>query len=451
MATFVRRATYRVDTAAPSQPASPATGPAPATAAPTAPDPTATAPDPAAPYKLFEGEETQARERAEAYAREQRAAGHPATVTRTRLRYQARVRIMGHPQQSAYFDRLTDAKRWASGIESAIHEGRHFKSTEARRRTLAELIDRYVRDALPRKKAKTQAPQMGQLFYWKTHLGHKTLADCTPAAIAEQRDLLKSTPIASRAESEKARAAAVERYPGPATINRYLAALSHAFTFAVKELGWTEDNPLLKVSKEKEPSGRTRFLSDEERERFLAACRQSTSPDLYPAVVLALATGARQMEIMKLTWKRVDFTRKVALLEETKNGERRILPLTGHALDLLRERAKVRRLDTDLVFPARFPARPAKPGNPIATVRPIDLRTPFETALARAKIDDFTWHDLRHTAASYLAMNGASLTEIAAILGHKTLAMVKRYSHLSEAHTASVVERMNSRMFGSAA
>jgi integrase len=287
---------------------------------------------------------------------------------------------------------------------------------------------------------------MGQLFYWKTHLGYKTLADCTPAAIAEQRDILKATPIASRAKSDQARAAASVRYPGPATVNRYLAALSHAFTYAVKELGWTDENPLLKTGKEKEPNGRTRFLSEEERDALLTACRQSISPDLYPAVVLALSTGARQMEIMRLTWKQIDLTRRVALLEETKNGERRILPLTGLALDLLRDRAKVRRLDTDLVFPARM----AKTGHPGATVRPVDLRTPFETALARAKIEDFTWHDLRHTAASYLAMNGASLTEIAAILGHKTLAMVKRYSHLSEAHTAGVVERMNRRMFGTA-
>ena len=74
----------------------------------------------------------------------------------------------------------------------------------------------------------------------------------------------------------------------------------------------------------------------------------------------------------------------------------------------------------------------------------------WHKARKRAGIDDFRWHDLRHSAASYLAMNGASLAEIAEILGHKTLAMVKRYAHLSEAHTARVVERMNERIFGSA-
>lgn len=121
---------------------------------------------------------------------------------------------------------------------------------------------------------------------------------------------------------------------------------------------------------------------------------------------------------------------------ETKNGERRVVPLAGPALALLREHAKVRRIDTDLLFPGHR-------GN-----APIDLRTPWETALKQASIEDFRWHDLRHSTVSYLAMNGASLAEIAEVLGHKTLAMVKRYAHLSEVHTARVVEQMNARIFG---
>ena len=96
-------------------------------------------------------------------------------------------------------------------------------------------------------------------------------------------------------------------------------------------------------------------------------------------------------------------------------------------------------MDSELVFPGRT-------RNP----KPVDLRTPFETALKRAGIEDFRWHDLRHTAASYLAMGGASLAEIAEILGHKTLAMVKRYAHLSDSHVAGVVERMNAKFLGDA-
>lgn len=413
MATYVKRVTYQVDVSGDN------------------------APKP----KTFEGTEARARDRAETWAQDQRAAGRTATVNRKSVRYQARVRLKGHAPQSAAFARLTDAKRWAQGIETAIHEGRHFKTTEAKRHTLDDLIARYARDVLPTKKANTQHPQMGQLAYWRRALGVLTLADCTPAAIAAQRDILASEPIKSQATPNPQ--APPRRTP--ATVNRYLAALSHVFTFAVKELGWIEDNPLTKVTKGKEPRGRVRFLSEDERDRLLSACRASTSPDLYPAVVLALSTGARQMEILGLRWGQIDLSRCVATLDDTKNGERRVLPLTGHALELLKARAKVRRIDTDLVFPGRDRPRDAT-GKP-APPAPIILRAAFDTALKRAGIENFRWHDLRHTAASYLAMNGASLAEIAEILGHKTLAMVKRYSHLSEAHTARIVERMNRQMF----
>ena len=144
----------------------------------------------------------------------------------------------------------------------------------------------------------------------------------------------------------------------------------------------------------------------------------------------------RSMEIMSLRWDQVDLNRKVITLYETKNGEIRALPLGHHAFELMKERAKVRRIDTNLVFPGTNPAKP------------ILLRTPFDKALARAGILNFRWHDLRHSCASYLAMNGASLAEIAEVLGHKTLQMVKRYAHLSHAHTSKVVESMNQKIFG---
>jgi integrase len=398
--------------------------------------------------RQYEEDNPKDKARAQAWAREQREAG--ATVSEPKpsgVRYQVRVRIKGYPGQTATFKRLTGAKRWAQATEAAIHEGRHFKTTEAKRHTLADLIDRYVRSVLPTKKDKTQEPQVAQLAWWRARIGARTLADCTPALISEQRDALAEEPIPSQLADPAKRAAAPTRKRSAATVNRYLAALSNVFTFGVKEWGWVEDNPLAKVTKCSEPRGRVRFLSEEERDRLLMACRESKSPDLYPAVVLALSTGARKMEIMGLRWGQIDLKRRVATLEDTKNGERRVLPLTGHAFDLIEARAKVRRIDTDLVFPAREPI-----GRKDATPKPIvpvDLRTPFETALKHAKIEDFRWHDLRHTAASYLAMNGASLAEIAEVLGHKTLAMVKRYAHLSEAHTASVVERMNRKMFGS--
>jgi len=190
------------------------------------------------------------------------------------------------------------------------------------------------------------------------------------------------------------------------------------------------------VSKLPEPAGRIRFLSDTERQDLLAACKHRSNEFLYPVVVLALSTGARKGEIMGLRWKDIDFDRSQATLTNTKNREIRILPLTGLAMELLRGLSRIRRIDTDLVFPHKEGAKPAR------------ISPAWKRALAESGIEDFRFHDLRHSAASYLAMNGATPSEIAAVLGHKTLQMVKRYAHLSEAHTHRVVERMNKEIFG---
>jgi integrase len=149
----------------------------------------------------------------------------------------------------------------------------------------------------------------------------------------------------------------------------------------------------------------------------------------------------RRGEIMNLTWDRVDLHRRAITLrpEDTKSQERRSAPIVGHAHEVLKELSKVRRIDTHLVFPAPVDGR--------TEPKPIDITSAWERALKKAGIEDFRFHDLRHTAASYLAMNGATLAEIAEVLGHKTLQMVKRYAHLTESHTSKVVERMNRAVF----
>ncbi|CZI81542.1 TPA: tyrosine-type recombinase/integrase [Legionella pneumophila subsp. pneumophila] len=336
--------------------------------------------------------------------------------------YRVKVRIKGFPTQQATFDRKTDARKWAQQTEVAIRERKHFKTSEAKRRTLGEMIERYIKEVIPQK-PKNSKNTILHLRWWQDELGQYSLADVSPALIAEKRDKLSSG-ITKR-----------NKLRSPSTVVRYLAALSHAFTMAVKEWGWIDDSPMRRVTKPKEPRGRVRFLSDDERNRLLEECNKSESQYLYIAVVLALSTGARKMELMGLRWKDIDFDRQVIILHETKNGERRILPLTGRALELINQLAKIRRLNCDFVFPNH------------EFTKPIDLRTPFETAVKRAGITDFRWHDLRHSCASYLAMNNASLAEIAEILGHKTLQMVKRYAHLSDAHTSKVVASMNEKIF----
>lgn len=340
--------------------------------------------------------------------------------------YRVKVRLKGNPSQSATFERLTDAKKWVQNVESDIREGRHFKTNEAKRHSLGEMIDRYLRDVLPQKSEVMQRDQYRHLQWWKEQLGHESLADVNPIRISECRDQLLRDPGGRKKKRSSA------------TVVRYMAALSHAFSVAVKEWGWIDDSPMRKVSKPKEPRGRVRYLDDDERERLLVACKESNNLSLYPIVVLALSTGARKSEILNLEWGDIDLNRDVpvAILHQTKNDERRALPLAGHALELFKDLSRVRRLDTKLLFPDSS-------GN-----KPIKIRTAWEKAMRKADVNDFRFHDLRHSAASYLAMDRASLPEIAEILGHKTLQMVKRYAHLSDQHTASVVEKMNKKIFG---
>jgi len=332
-----------------------------------------------------------------------------------RAHYRVQIRLQG-VYRSATFPTLAEARQWAYVTEGALRAQRHFPTREAAHHTLGELIERYGREVLPTKSPRTAVNQAAQLAWWRAQLGTQRLTDVTPARLAACRDQL-----------------AVSRAPG--TVNQYLASLSHACSVAVTEWAWLEVSPLRRVRHLREPRGRVRFLSEAERTRLLRACRASHNRTLYPLVVLALATGARKMELLQLTWRDVHLQRATITLQHTKNRERRTLPLADLALTEVQTLARVRRIDTPLLFP-RADGR-----------QPIDLRYAWAQALEAAQITDFRFHDLRHSAASYLAMNGASLVEIAEVLGHKTLQMVKRYAHLSVAHTAGVVARMNAAIF----
>lgn len=339
--------------------------------------------------------------------------------------YRVKVRLKGLPTQSATFTRKTDAKEWGKQTETDIKQGRYFKTAEAKKHTVAKLIERYLNDSKKRNH-KRYLDVRGMLEWWKKEIGVYLLSDVTKALIIEQREKLLSTSSSNNVEKRST-----------STVNRYMTALGHVFTLAMNEWEWIHDHPMKKISKLPEPRGRIRYLDDDERARLLLACQAIEPSHLYLLVVLALSTGARHGELIKLRWANVDLQRKVIVLHDTKNKERRVLPLVHHAFELMNQQNKVRWVNSDLVFFS--PLDPNKPWN---------SRSTWLSALKKANITNFRFHDLRHSAASYLAMNGASLAEIAEVLGHKTLSMVKRYAHLSEAHTAKVVQRMNEKIFG---
>lgn len=364
------------------------------------------------------------------------------------LRYRVQIRLRGHPPVSASFERRTDAKKWAQDTESAIRDGRYFPSHEAKRRTLADLVERYLEQIKAKRDADYYERKRRLLNWWKERIGDYTLDRCTPALIAEYRDRLLRENIGTKDKPQ---------HRSPATANRHLSALSKAFTIAVQEWHWLPDNPLRRVGKEQESPARVRYLSDDERQRLLEACRKSELPELQLIVLLALTTGMRRGEILGLRWADVDLERKLIVINKTKNRDRRSVPIVPAVAELLQAHGKVRRLDNDLVFPAR--PRKRKKGAPALAIAEKDGSTPdaqgplwfdewWYAALEAAGIEDFRFHDLRHTAASYLAMSGATTAEIAAVLGHRTLQMVKRYAHLSDQHVGAVVERMTRKYFG---
>lgn len=339
-------------------------------------------------------------------------------------RYRVLVRLKGHPAESETFDRLTDARRWAQDKESGLRDGRHRGVGESKRHTLAGAVDRYVRDVLPRKRPKTVSAQTCHFAWWRENYGHLALCDVTPQVIAEARDRLLTEPCYKKTLRTDA------------TCRRYLAALSHLFSKARREWGWVTFNPVVDVEKPRESEGRTRFLSDQERQGLLSACETSGNADLCDVVCLALCTGGRRGEIMGMTWGEVhlDLGKVIIGGARSKNKEQRVLVLSGPALEVMERRSKHRRIDTTLVFPGHFRAG--------APTRPAALTNAFLRAVKVAKLNDFKFHDCRHDFASRLAKNGASLFQIANALGHKTLAMVKRYAHLCESDVSDIVTRM---------
>lgn len=355
------------------------------------------------------------------------------TTSDGKASYRAKIRIKGFPIESATFERLTDAREWAQRIESDMKAGRHFGG--AKLHTFNELATEYERAA---RDLQSWPDRKSHLAVWQAEFGRDLLSDITQQRIARVRDKLLAgeTRYTERAtgDSEKDAKRQMGKRSGP-TVNRYLASLSACMAYGVKNLGWIERNPVERVPKSKENPGRVRFLSEEELPRLLDACRHHG--DLYLAVVLSLTTGGRQAEIMGLRWPQIDFARRVITLNQgtTKNKDARALPLSGEAFNLLQERAKVRSLKDDRVFP---PTTKEGKGR--------NLREAWERAISAAGITDFRWHDLRHTAASYLAMSGVSLVEIAKILGHRTLAMVGRYSHLDPSHVVAVGDKLAERL-----
>ena len=345
----------------------------------------------------------------------------PRTAKDGTKSYRVRVRLRGEQPRTRTFKRLTDAKAWAAKAESDLGHGAYVPMTADRRRTLADLIRKF-RDEVPKKATKPNIP--GQLEWWAEHYGYLTLDKLRPEVIAGARRKL-----AKRTKGDKPDAAPIS---GP-TVNRYLAALSMVCKWAWKELRWLPSNPVLDVSKNPENAGLVRFLSDDERKTLLQACRKSPDPNIYTAVMLALATGARYSNLRNLRWADVDLQRWTLRFEEVKNKQPRYVPIVGPAQAALQAQYDADPTGSGWVFKGGRDSAPA------------NIERIWQRVRREAGLFDVRFHDLRHTTASYLTMNGATLAEVAEALGHRTLVMAKRYSHQSGEHVRGTLQRMSDK------
>jgi integrase len=272
-----------------------------------------------------------------------------------------------------------------------------------------------------------------RLAYWTALMGEVKLRDLDSDAIADALDALAGENIRKYIGRDENNRPTFREHGrrSPATVNRYRQALASVVTWAMhKRLtpkGW--QHPVRAIRSEREANGRVRFLLPEERARLLAAARISAWPKLYLLILLAITTGARRGELLALRYRDLDLAARTAAIARTKNGEPRVLPLTDAVITEIKRHGMPH--PEALLFPGKF-----------RQSQPYAIEEAWRRCLANARVRDFRFHDLRHSCASYLAQHGAGLLEIADVLGHKSLRMTQRYSHLTVQHKANLVQRV---------
>jgi integrase len=318
--------------------------------------------------------------------------------------YRVYIKKAGVKRVSKTFDTKRLAVQFVNSIESDRSKLVSYSNTKLQIK-LSVVIDNYLSNKYKGSRLKDE---QRKLDFWTKHLGSKQV-----------RDIVKSDISTTLSHLPKQLT--------NATINRYKAAISVVFSYACSEYD-LPDNPLRHIRSLSEPRGRIRFLSDDERSRLFKAVRQSSWDKLYLLVLLAITTGARKGELVNLRWCDVDLERQTAYVATTKNGQPKVLPLTD---SVVVELSKFVQSGNSLIF-----------NSEITTDSPFCFYKQWKKVLLSADIENFRFHDLRHTTASYLAQNGASLLEIADVLGHKQIQMTKRYAHLCIDHKQRLINKV---------
>ena len=305
-------------------------------------------------------------------------------------KWQARVIRDGYPDQTKTFESKADAEKWARALESAIDKGQFVSTSEAHQTTLRDVIARYLLEVTPTMKG--AAPDTIRLkAIMRKPIAKWSLANLSATRMAAYRDeRLKEV--------------------SSGTVIRELAYLSSIINHARREWGINVQNPVQLVRKPQSPQARSRVLTDEEIGKLLHALEPQGRRSHWtkPAVQLALETAMRRGELLSLRWENINLQGRTAFLPDTKNGESRTVPLSSAAVQVLSELPKHIR---GVVIPVKF----------------FSLDAAFKRACKRAGLDAVRFHDLRRTAITRMADKLPNVIELAAVSGHKSLMVLKRY------------------------
>ena len=312
-------------------------------------------------------------------------------------------------------------------------------------RLVSHLINEYVLSSkIANKKDAWTIQQI--LNFWSAEIGHILLSELKASEISVAKSLLKDR--------------------APKTQNNYVSALCSCFNYGVKNLHWISANVVKEVAKEEVDNKIERFLSDEERVRFLEGLELSESPTLKVFAHFGLATGCRKSEALGLTWGDIDFGSNTITFNSAKRKKVCIGSKNGKLLFdrnvvqnglkngsnakviSMKNLGPLKGLLLEYKISAKFCTNsvPISPNDQL--VFPQDPRKSFETLLKNCKIDNFRYHDLRHTCASYLVQAGVELLKVAAHLGHKNIQSTLRYAHLSPKVTEETGRAVAARIYG---
>lgn len=335
-----------------------------------------------------------------------------AAITRTLAgTWKAVVRKRGWPTTIKTFRLKRDAQDWARTVEDEMVRGVYIRRSEPERLTLGKALDRYLSEVSSTKRSEVSEHRRAKPL--RHYLGNYSLAAITPDIVADYRDKRLAT-VSKR----------TGRPLSNNTVRLELALLGHLYTVAAKEwrLGLVH-NPVTMIRRPPPGPGRNRRLAADEEKRLLEACDAHSNPMLGWVVRLALYTAMRQGEILSLEEGQIELERRIVRLTRTKNGSARTVPLSTAAVEVLREAlACPLRRGSALVFPGEA----GRGGKRL----PYVINRVWAFALGRAGITGLHFHDLRHEAVSRLVERGLTDQEVAAISGHKSMQMLRRYTHL---------------------